>query len=319
VVDGRVSRRHAALRRLDDGWVVEDLGSTNGITVNGEQVGGAALAEGDTVGLGPLRLRFHEGEPATRGETVMDRAAVADLLAGRPPAPVASAALEESQRRLRLLLELATALDALAEPEALLARFGAVLVQLFRPSFAFVEADGERWAHDGGGGESGLSAGVLERVRQRGEALLLRDVTEEAGLDNIHSASLLGIHTVIGVPVIVGKRQIGSIYVDRRGVAEPPFAEEDLFLVVAIGRLVSAAMAGAVRYARMDARERLQRPTRNGARTGLVPAEAVPPIETVRSRVARLPVASQRGGNRAAPPVPISDLAPARAGPRGVR
>ena len=36
--DPNVSRRHAELRREGDGWVVADLGSTNGIKVNGRRV-----------------------------------------------------------------------------------------------------------------------------------------------------------------------------------------------------------------------------------------------------------------------------------------
>ena len=284
VVDGRVSRRHARLRRLDDGWCVEDLGSTNGITVNDERVEGAALAEGDTIGLGPLRLRFHEGSPAARGETVIERAAVAQWIAGRGPDP-SDAGAAESQRRLRLLLELATALDAFDAPEDLLARFGEVVVDLFRPAFALVEVEGDAWGHDAGGGESGVSASVLDRVRRRGEALLVSDVHEEPGLDNVESVCFLGIHTAIGVPVLVGERQVGCLYVDRRGVAEPPFGPEDLYLLVAIGRLVSAAMAGAVRFARLDAQARLGRTVRGpGGAIGGSPA-MVSLFDTIERRV----------------------------------
>ncbi len=54
----RVSRSHCQLRRTDYGWRVEDLGSTNGIVVNGRRVKGANLLEGDLVGLGSYTLRF---------------------------------------------------------------------------------------------------------------------------------------------------------------------------------------------------------------------------------------------------------------------
>ncbi len=47
-----VSRRHALLRLRDGGWVVQDLASRNGLTVNGEPVGRSAVGPGDVLGLG---------------------------------------------------------------------------------------------------------------------------------------------------------------------------------------------------------------------------------------------------------------------------
>jgi len=56
--DPNVSRRHAELRRQDGGWVVADLGSTNGVKVNGRRVSEAPLTPGDEIVLGLERLTF---------------------------------------------------------------------------------------------------------------------------------------------------------------------------------------------------------------------------------------------------------------------
>lgn len=56
--DPNTSRRHAEVRREGDAWVVADLGSTNGIKVNGSRVAEAELHPGDEVTLGLVRLRF---------------------------------------------------------------------------------------------------------------------------------------------------------------------------------------------------------------------------------------------------------------------
>ena len=56
--DPNVSRRHAEVRRDGQGYVVVDLDSTNGITVNDREVKRAALAEGDRLQLGTTSLRF---------------------------------------------------------------------------------------------------------------------------------------------------------------------------------------------------------------------------------------------------------------------
>src|SRR5437588_1033049 len=56
--DPNASRRHAEVRNQDGHWVVTDLGSTNGIKVNGRRVEEAVLAPGDEIELGLARLRF---------------------------------------------------------------------------------------------------------------------------------------------------------------------------------------------------------------------------------------------------------------------
>jgi hypothetical protein len=57
--DGNVSRRHAEVRPADGGWAVNDLGSTNGVLLNGRRVDGTAgLRAGDRIELGTTELRF---------------------------------------------------------------------------------------------------------------------------------------------------------------------------------------------------------------------------------------------------------------------
>ena len=58
VDDPNVSRRHAELRNEDGSWVITDLGSTNGVKVNGRQVEQARLEPGDELVFGLARLRF---------------------------------------------------------------------------------------------------------------------------------------------------------------------------------------------------------------------------------------------------------------------
>lgn len=59
VYDTTVSRRHAELRREDGGWVLTDLGSTNGTRLNGLRLTGeAAVRPGDEVVFGGARYRL---------------------------------------------------------------------------------------------------------------------------------------------------------------------------------------------------------------------------------------------------------------------
>ena len=62
LADTGVSRRHAAIRPSGDGWTIEDLGSTNGVLVNGREVHGEErLAPGDRLGLGSTEIVFEVG------------------------------------------------------------------------------------------------------------------------------------------------------------------------------------------------------------------------------------------------------------------
>jgi hypothetical protein len=59
--DANVSRHHAEIRRSDDGsggYVVVDLGSTNGTKVNGVRVHSQRLEHGDEVAVGAARMRY---------------------------------------------------------------------------------------------------------------------------------------------------------------------------------------------------------------------------------------------------------------------
>jgi pSer/pThr/pTyr-binding forkhead associated (FHA) protein len=56
VDDLSVSRRHAELLFRDGVWVVHDLGSTNGTTVNGVTVTRCQLHPGDHLSLGEFRF-----------------------------------------------------------------------------------------------------------------------------------------------------------------------------------------------------------------------------------------------------------------------
>jgi FHA domain len=53
----RVSRRHARLVFRDGGWIVQDLDSTNGTTVNGATVGRCRLSPGDLIVFGDQAVR----------------------------------------------------------------------------------------------------------------------------------------------------------------------------------------------------------------------------------------------------------------------
>jgi Protein of unknown function (DUF3662)/FHA domain len=60
--DAGASRRHAEIRPSLEGWTVQDLGSTNGVRVNGRPIHGAQpLHPGDRVEIGSTEIVFELG------------------------------------------------------------------------------------------------------------------------------------------------------------------------------------------------------------------------------------------------------------------
>jgi hypothetical protein len=75
----RISRHHCCLY-LEGGQVsVRDLGSTNGIRINGQRVEVGRLRSGDELSIAHIRYRLEENEP--------DEMTLADLQGGHTPIP----------------------------------------------------------------------------------------------------------------------------------------------------------------------------------------------------------------------------------------
>ena len=56
--DPNISRRHAEIRRQDGGYWIADLGSTNGLEINGRREQRARLSHGDRIVIGRTDLAF---------------------------------------------------------------------------------------------------------------------------------------------------------------------------------------------------------------------------------------------------------------------
>jgi hypothetical protein len=61
IADNNISRVHARFRTSDNGWTIEDLGSTNGTKVNGMLITEPTLlSHGQLIALGSLQLHFEQ-------------------------------------------------------------------------------------------------------------------------------------------------------------------------------------------------------------------------------------------------------------------
>jgi hypothetical protein len=86
--DSEVSRQHSRITRTPGGFVLEDLGSTNGTFINGERlVAPRILSPGDLVGLGENVTLTFEMESTEAAATGLAPAAGRPATASPPPPP----------------------------------------------------------------------------------------------------------------------------------------------------------------------------------------------------------------------------------------
>ena len=80
--DHLVSRQHAEIRRESFGYIVRDLGSSNGTFVNGQRLSAdesRPLRDGDTLRLGSSELQFHDPSATLRVPGLSESVAVAPV------------------------------------------------------------------------------------------------------------------------------------------------------------------------------------------------------------------------------------------------
>lgn len=92
LTEKNVSRSHALLRPVDDGWQLEDLQSYNGVRLNGELIEGVSVChDGDLIQIGDYQIQLGDGETALKATKELGPALLAAANEATPdmdsPAP----------------------------------------------------------------------------------------------------------------------------------------------------------------------------------------------------------------------------------------
>ena len=83
-IDSRkVSRQHCCIAQVSDYLVVRDLGSTNGVRINGVRVLEGKLRAGDELTIGSLRYQLR-GEPIPSRSVPLPRTPATEAIENRP-------------------------------------------------------------------------------------------------------------------------------------------------------------------------------------------------------------------------------------------
>ena len=238
VVHPSISRHHARLFREGDGLFVEDLGSTNGVSVNGERVTAArAISPGDLVTLGEVAYRASLREP--------ERPALATVQAAGP----------QRVRRLETILEMSKLINSSLVPAKVLERVMEAVMTLSSAERGLLMIAGE----DGQlacrvernlretiaeGGRTSVSMSAVRQAFAEGRSLVSVDVDRDGRMAGRESVLRLRLKSVMVVPLRHHETVIGVIYVDSRRAVRG-FTEEDLRVLEALADHAAIAIANA--------------------------------------------------------------------------
>lgn len=285
--DPSVSRRHARLEGAGDTFRVRDLGSTNGVLVNGEPVEEAAVGSGDRIKLGVFELTLRRAEATGVAEDLPVHATLVrrleDFSADWGVRPPGGGAPAEKRRILDqaygneifgVLLRLAGELLRAEAEETVLERVMEVTAEALPGERGFVFLAGDdgtltcavsriegRVTHRPDM-ELPVSHTILRTVMERQMALVTPDALADDRLAEGKSILMHQIRSAMCSPLWSGERILGVLQLDAP-FRPNLFTEQDLELLTAIANYAAVALER-IRWAReaereLRARERLAR------------------------------------------------------------
>jgi pSer/pThr/pTyr-binding forkhead associated (FHA) protein len=229
--DARVSRHHARLESRDGRWLVVDLGSKNGVSVDGRRVTGPVeLPTACWLSLGGLLARFErlsEAERSARAERERERWQ-STLELHRHLTPAA-----DLPRLLTRLLESVLELSGAERGFVLLARPGGDLEVAATVGVTAGELGGEEFAG---------SVGAVERALAEGRPVVTADAQDDAALASRPSIAGEGIRALVCLPLEAMGRRTGAVYADSRTPGSA-FTELDVEILEALTSHAALAIA----------------------------------------------------------------------------
>ncbi len=271
LTDYTVSRRHAELRRVGRGWVLDDLRSANGTYLNEKRLERPTrLKDGDKIRMGATVLVWDgsEGSMRDRGRSSALTRDLVDLDAGGGEIPIigtvgagddsmilATPAAAEAVRSWRVISTLLDAVGAALAPAQLVQRVLDLLFEEVPADRGFIllrdprsgqfEVEAIRSA-DENDDRVRASRNIVDHVISHREGILCSNALSDERFSRMDDTSIkaMGLSSVICAPMIVQEAVIGVIYVDC-AMGKHIYTEEQLRLVAAIGQMAGMAIENA--------------------------------------------------------------------------
>ncbi len=250
--DTAVSRRHCEIVEVNGGWVLRDLGSSNGTYVNGAKITEHPLVDGNRVKLGQTELVFRlrvmpaAGAPVAAGPGGMNLAEDTALwnlielsVAAGEPGPWMKGYLEALLKRFR------SERGFIVQHE----RLTGALKPLVTVSMDFVAPSPD--------GERAFSHSIAEQALQSRRAVSTTDADVDPRFRDATSVAKYDINAVLCAPARWQGEAVGVVYLERV-ISESPYTDEDAQHLQDLADLLGVAMM-AWRGSVMESKEAWER------------------------------------------------------------
>jgi HD-GYP domain-containing protein (c-di-GMP phosphodiesterase class II) len=266
--DVSISRRHAELVLVEEGWVLRDFGSMNGTHLNGVRIGRTPqrIRQGDTIRVGSIDIRVEvlHGQPATIRIGGQRTVQVEAASRRSWDEAVESFSLSDDrwQRDGKAFLQLMRAGYRLAHavsPEEQFQRFLDEAVIFFgaqRGGIFLADSNSQLMIRatavhpDFPITDRSMSKTPAARAFTGRESLLFKDCQQSAELQASRSVAQGSMASIICAVLRSPDRPFGVLHLDR-GILQEPFTETDLYLADSL----AAALALGVERIQMIERQ----------------------------------------------------------------
>lgn len=276
IPDGSLSRRHAQLEVEAGQVTISDLGSKNGVEVDGVRIESRVLEGGERITCGDAVFRLELSAEVDGLTYVHD---IHDDLAHRPIHSLLVDRGEESgntrllvtaaepgdraQEKLQVLLKVGQILSSPAPLDTILERIADLVLQILdvhRVAILLVDAEsGEIEPRvtrtregDGAGAAGGLYSETIARyvVEQR-VAAVFSDVAGDQRFRDAESVLQQDIRTCMCAPLKPKEEVLGVLYVDNLSIAGQ-FARDELEFLSAFANQAAVAIDNAMLYEKLE-------------------------------------------------------------------
>ena len=254
--DESASRYHCEIYN-DGGWRFRDLGSRNGVEVNGKGLSEGELREGDQLRLGATLLLFSESAPGRKETVLITSETPLTVEARRSLTPEGEeVTVLGVARDLSEILDLPVLLDAALEKAVRKLPFDRGMIVLAAEFGLSASKHSARCK--GEAQRIRISTTIVEQAMRAGEAVILGDPSTGKRAPVSASVVEVGIASALCIPLRYDERDIGFLYLDRLKGSNP-FDPEDLAFASEVCRSLAIQVVNASRLA--EAREEIARHT----------------------------------------------------------
>ncbi len=256
--DFSVSRHHAKVEAIDDGFVIVDLDSTNGVKVNETFVNSAAIAAGDRLAVGSFDLKVETTTPLDTEAEVLSSATYLRPLSefnqdyGLEGTPVAASRdVGARERVFEMLALVAKTLLEVDDLDPVLEKVMDVVFEYLLTDRGFIVLFDEEGTprleqyrareSETGDPDVPLSRTILDMVCRQKVALLTHDAQADQRFEAGRSIRIHQIRSAMCAPLWHRERVIGVIYVDSP-LHVGSFSASDLDLLTALANYAAVAI-----------------------------------------------------------------------------